>query len=98
MSTGTRSGWYPGRCKDCAEPAVEGARCATCRLAHNARSAKRRAALLAAGQCTVCGGRAVRVAGALLTTCGVHREYYRVRAERGIRLPSSRRARGPRAR
>jgi len=80
MSTGTRSGWYPGRCRECAEPATEGARCADCRVAHNAREAERRRARKAAGACTVCGERAVRVDGVRLTTCAVHREYYRARA------------------
>lgn len=80
MTTGTRSGWYPGRCKDCASTDLVGARCAECSAAHNAREAARRAERKADGKCTVCGERAVRVDGGALTTCKAHREYYRARA------------------
>lgn len=80
MSTGTVPGWYPGRCKDCAEPALEdAARCDECRVAHNAREARRRKARRKAGECTVCGASAVVVDGEPLATCKVHREYYRAR-------------------
>ena len=75
------AGWYPGRCKDCAEPALEGAaRCDTCRKAHNARESARRAERKDAGKCTVCGERAVKVDGVRLSTCETHREYFRARA------------------
>lgn len=57
-----------------------GARCDECRRAHNAREAARRAERKAAGRCTVCGERAVRVEGEPLATCTTHREYYRARA------------------
>jgi hypothetical protein len=81
MSAGTKSGWYPGRCKDCAEPALEdAARCAECRVAHNARETARRKARRKAALCTVCGAKAVTVDGVALTTCKLHREYYRARA------------------
>ncbi len=81
MTTGTKPGWYPGRCKECAAPALEGMhRCAECRTAHNAREAARRKARRKAGVCTVCGAKAVLVDGATLTTCKTHREYYRERA------------------
>lgn len=73
-------GWYPGRCKDCAALAPDGARCDVCRVAHNAREAGRRAARKAACKCVVCGKRAAVVAGVALSTCAAHREYYRVRA------------------
>jgi hypothetical protein len=74
-------GWYPGRCKDCAEPALDGMqRCAVCRVAHNAREAKRRKARRKAGECTVCGAKAIVVDGWTLSTCETHREYYRARA------------------
>lgn len=73
-------GWYPGRCKDCASTDLVGARCAACAAAHSAREAVRRAERKAAGKCTVCGERAVRVDGQTLTTCKAHREYFRARA------------------
>lgn len=79
MKPRSRSGWYPGRCKDCTYAATDGARCADCRHAHNAREQARRAERRAAGKCTVCGDPAVSVAGARLTTCATHREYYRAR-------------------
>lgn len=79
MSTGTKPGWYPGRCKDCASEDLVGARCATCRAAHNERESKRRKARRKAGTCTVCGSPAAVVGGEPLTVCKVHREYYRRR-------------------
>jgi hypothetical protein len=75
------SGWYPGRCKDCSSEELDGSRCAECKVAHNAREAARRAERQAAGRCTVCGKRAIKVAGVLLTTCKTHREYFRARDE-----------------
>jgi hypothetical protein len=81
MTTGTVPGWYPGRCRECAEPALEGMhRCAECRVAHNAREAARRKARRKAGQCTVCGAKATVVDGEPRSTCKVHGEYYRARA------------------
>lgn len=81
MSTGTKPGWYPGRCKDCALSALDGGqRCEQCRRSHNAREARRRASRKAEGKCSVCGERAVKVGGVALTTCATHREYYRARA------------------
>lgn len=76
-----KSGWYPGRCKDCSNPA-DGARCDACRVAHNAREATRRADRKAAGKCTVagCSKRARRVDGVTLATCAEHGEYFRARA------------------
>lgn len=75
------AGWYPGRCKDCAQTAAEGgARCEACRLAHNAREAARRDDRKARGRCAVCGERAATVAGEPLTTCPTHRAYYAERA------------------
>lgn len=80
MTTGTKPGWYPGRCKDCASEDLVGARCKACRAAHNEREANRREARRKAARCTVCGAKAVLVDGAPLATCKVHREYYRARA------------------
>lgn len=75
------AGHYPGRCKDCANPAVAGrARCAACGKEHNAREAARRAERKAAAKCVVCGERAARVDGEPLSTCPTHREYFRARA------------------
>lgn len=76
------AGWYPGRCKDCAELAAEGsARCAECAPLHNAREQARRDERKRKHQCRVCGQRATKdEAGNLLSTCAVHLEYYRARA------------------
>lgn len=71
------------RCKDCSHDADAGARCARCAKAHRRREAERRAAHKAAGACVVCGERAARVNGQTLTTCPVHREYYRARRAGG---------------
>jgi hypothetical protein len=85
----TPSGWYEGRCKDCAEPAIKNAaRCEACRKEHNKVEARRRRERKEAGLCTVCGGKAIVVDGEPLTTCKTHREYYaeRARAARAARV------------
>lgn len=72
--------WYPGRCRDCAQPAEDGAaRCAVCAKVHARREKVRRDARRAAGRCVVCGERAARSGGVVLTLCPEHREYYRAR-------------------
>lgn len=81
------SGYYPGRCKDCAEPAAEGSvRCDGCRVEHNNREAARRKERRRAKQCRVCGAKAVVVDGEPLSTCRVHRAYYVERAKEARKL------------
>lgn len=65
------------RCQDCARLPVEGrARCKRCAKRHAIASAKRRATLINAGRCVVCG----RKASAGMTICLEHRRYYAERA------------------
>jgi hypothetical protein len=70
-----------GRYAGCTADNGDARMCDNCRAEHNRRERGRRAALRAAAKCTVCGGRAVVVDGKALSTCKVHREYYRARAE-----------------
>jgi len=75
-------------CKDCPEPPQQDAagkpisrRCKVCARAHNAREAARRAERKRKHLCRVCGAKAVKSeTGERLSTCAVHREYYRARA------------------
>lgn len=68
------AGWYPGRCKDCAEPATEGSRCKACRAAKRAYDAARRAERKRKRQCWACGEACVRDdSGRWLSSCQAHR-------------------------
>lgn len=56
--------------------------CRACRMAQARSATERRARLLAARACTVCGAAAaLGPDGHPLGTCTEHREYYRARAE-----------------
>lgn len=76
-----KSGWFPGRCKDCGAAATRGkSRCAVHREQAREAEAARRARLKRERACTVCAAPVVVVGGRALTVCKRHREYYRVRA------------------
>lgn len=91
MGRATQPGYYEGRCKDCANPALEdSARCDGCRIEHNARETARRKARKKAALCRVCGTKAVVVDGEALSTCRTHRAYY---IERGRAARASEKAR-----
>jgi hypothetical protein len=79
---GGPAGWYPGRCKDCAQKAAKGrSRCDDCAEARRKAAAERRARLKRAKRCTVCGEPARVVDGVVMTTCERHGRYYREREE-----------------
>lgn len=78
-----QSGWYPGRCRDCARKAKKGAsRCKECAAERRAAAAKLRAERRRKRLCVTCGKPAVVLPdGAVMGTCERHREYFRARDE-----------------
>lgn len=81
------SGPHPSRdsgaiCKDCSAAPLPGERrCKVCKAAHNGRERARRAERKRREQCRVCGRKAATdAAGAVLSTCKIHRQYYAARA------------------
>ena len=64
------AGWYPGRCKDCAQDATEGAsRCESCRKARNQAAAADRAERRRKHRCWACSAKVVPG----MSSCEAHR-------------------------
>jgi hypothetical protein len=77
-----KSGWYPGRCKDCPAQAPKGkSRCKECAAARAKAAADLRAERISSGLCSTCGEPAAKLAdGTVLRVCQWHREYFAARS------------------